>query len=287
MFSLSLRHYTGIVLAGIVGLLMVAGCAPPPLPEPTPGESNQTAPKEASDMTDLIGVTWQLDAYIEEGTEQSAVAEAPATLMLQEDGRFQGHTGCNIFSGSYELDGESLSFQPGPMTQKACAEPIARQERALLTGLKQVASFSLEGDQLRLLDAEGNPLLLLSPQQTPGLTDVSWQLLYFNNGRGGMEANLVTERITAQFDAQGTVSGNAGCNNYTARYQMEDGTLTISEIAVTEMQCIEPEGVMETESAFLQNLGRAATYRIEGDKLTLFDAYGGKLLVFKAAAPAQ
>jgi heat shock protein HslJ len=54
----------------------------------------------------------------------------------------------------------------------------------------------------------------------------------------------------------------------------------------TRMFCA-GEGVMEQEMAYLQALEKAATFKIEGEMLTLFDAQGLILATYQAMSLSQ
>ena len=54
---------------------------------------------------------------------------------------------------------------------------------------------------------------------------------------------------------------------------------TIGPVAITEMACTEPEGVMEQETAFMEFITQAQTFRITGKQLQIFRP-DGKALTF-------
>jgi heat shock protein HslJ len=66
--------------------------------------------------------------------------------------------------------------------------------------------------------------------------------------------------VTATFNADGTVNGAAGCNNYNARYTANSPQITVSEIVTTTIFCSEPVGVMEQENGYINALRAAATF---------------------------
>ncbi len=68
--------------------------------------------------------------------------------------------------------------------------------------------------------------------------------------------------ITASF-AGDTISGFAGCNNYSGMMTPVDDHFTISGIATTFMFCEEPAGVMEQEQAYLLGLTTVGGYKWE------------------------
>lgn len=75
-------------------------------------------------------------------------AETP-WLKLAGD-QLQGFGGCNALMGSYTLDGTKLGFSGIGSTKKYC-EGIQPTENAVKEMLGKVDSFSLDGNQLRLL----------------------------------------------------------------------------------------------------------------------------------------
>jgi Heat shock protein len=75
------------------------------------------------------------------------------------------------------------------------------------------------------------------------------------------------------------VIGSGGCNRLTGSYQLESNKLTFSQMAGTMMAC--PSG-MEHEQAFHDALRRAATWRIDGEKLELSDASGTVIAQFES-----
>jgi heat shock protein HslJ len=87
--------------------------------------------------------------------------------------------------------------------------------------------------------------------------------------------------ITAAFE-DGRVQGSAGCNSYSGAYQVSGNTITVSAIAITEMACLEPEGVMEQETTFIQLLSDARTLKLTDGQLQTFA--GHEALTFVPAA---
>lgn len=74
---------------------------------------------------------------------------------------------------------------------------------------------------------------------------------------------------TLIFDAmEKGITGTTGCNRYFGSYSLDLYALSFSEIASTEMACA-PE-IMDTEFAFLNALGTAGSYSLEGGVLTLY-----------------
>jgi heat shock protein HslJ len=120
-----------------------------------------------------------------------------------------------------------------------------------------------------------------SPADSSSLQDTQWVLVAL-----GGEALLPDTAPSAEFSAE-QISGSAGCNTYFGTYTVSGSEITISDVANTEMWCMEPEGVMDQERAFLAALASVASYRIAGERLELMDGTGGVILLFEPqpAAP--
>lgn len=76
----------------------------------------------------------------------------------------------------------------------------------------------------------------------------------------GVEAGLT-------FNEDGTVSGTSGCNGLGGDYTVEGDRITFGEFVSTLMACDAP--IMEQEEAAHQVMTGTATYKIEGDTLTI------------------
>ena len=108
------------------------------------------------------------------------------------------------------------------------------------------------------------------------LKGTSWRL----TALGGASLIPGTE-ITATFE-DGEVRGSA-CNTYGGKYQVSGDTLTIREVFMTEMACVDPQGIMEQETAFFNLLTSAQSFKLTDGGLRILGA-GGEELTF---APAQ
>ena len=238
----------------------------------------------ASAAPALTGVTWVLTSYAgANGATTPAVKTADeATLTFAAAGALTGSTGCNQFGGSYVQDGTSLTITPGAMTKKACTDPAATaQETAILAALSKVASYSA-GKSLTLLASDKSTLLTYAAASS-GLAGTSWHATGINNGKGGVDANADTEKVTAVFGADGTLTGTGGCNSYNTTYTTTDSNgLTLGQIASTAMACA--DSAMQIEQEYFAALGKVTTYEREGSRLTLKDSGGATQVTYALVA---
>ena len=87
------------------------------------------------------------------------LAGTEITATLDDDGAVAGSAGCNTLSGAYTSAGNSLSFSPLATTKMRCHGEVMAQETAFLDAMAAVESFSIEGEQLSLLDTHDALLL--------------------------------------------------------------------------------------------------------------------------------
>lgn len=233
----------------------------------------------------LEGPLWRLTSYLSETGETLPAAaystQSPSIQFI--DGQMSGNATCNRFFGAYDLDGDRLTIQPGGSTLMACPPAYMAQEQGFMVALGQVNGYEIMAGKLHLLDADGNPLLTFDELVSPDLIGTRWELIAYNNGRGGVVSTLVDSRIALTLEAEGRLAGSAGCNNYVASYTLVDDALTIDPPASTRKLCARPEGVMAQEAAYLGALVTATTYGIADNVLTLKTAAGATVAQFRAS----
>ena len=123
-----------------------------------------------------------------------------------------------------------------------------------------------------------------SAPSASSLERTAWALTSFAT-ETGQENVLSNTTVTATFD-NGNITGSAGCNRYSAGYQLSGNGITISSITSTLMYCTSPDGVMTQETTYLLLLKNVTAYAISNDQLTLSNELGDAQLVFNATANA-
>jgi heat shock protein HslJ len=110
----------------------------------------------------LTGTTWMVSGYNDgRGGFSSPLRDTEITAVFDEDGGLVGSAGCNQYTTSFEIDGESIAVGLLAISLKMCGEPegIMEQEQAFASALAAVSTFTIEGDQLEMRDAEGTRML--------------------------------------------------------------------------------------------------------------------------------
>jgi copper homeostasis protein (lipoprotein) len=84
----------------------------------------------------------------------------PHLIFRKEGNRVSGFTGCNMMSGSYELNGTSLRFGQAIGTLMACVKGT-EVESAMRKALSSVRQFRIVGEHLELQDGAGKTVARL------------------------------------------------------------------------------------------------------------------------------
>jgi heat shock protein HslJ len=174
-----------------------------------------------------------------------------------------------------------------PMTDKAVEESLDTKkpptEEDLIKppqkmGLAFYSALALVGVLVLLIIIVNVPGIRASAGIT--LTRSGWTLQSYADKTGDLIPAMNGTEVTAKFGADGSMSGSAGCNQYAARYTMRDFAITISSLATTMMYC-ENKDIMQQESDYIKDLGKAVEIRISESTLNLYDTTGKPLLVFE------
>lgn len=105
---------------------------------------------------------WSVTSYARaNGNLVEPEPEVPMTVLLEPGGRISGSTGCRLYEGEYQRQGESIVIGPVETVGLPCEQPQRRQERRLLAAFAEAYHWLLDGDVLTLRDAFDQPLLVL------------------------------------------------------------------------------------------------------------------------------
>ena len=131
------------------GLLADKPASPNLEPVPATGTAAATAKPDAS----LAETYWRL-------TELNGGPVDPGEgreLHMIVKGRDQvnGYAGCNSFTGSVTINGNTVAIGPVAATRRFC-ESVMEQENAFLLALESAATFHISGEAMAVSDSLGN-----------------------------------------------------------------------------------------------------------------------------------
>lgn len=227
-------------------------------------------------VTKLAGSQWQLTTVGDTPVLPNTVITANFAAAS-----LSGSGGCNNYNAAYLTIAERITISMPAATLKACPAPIMAQEQQYLTALVFARRYTATEEILQLKDANGNVLLLYT-RQSNALAGTSWNVISYNNGKGGVVSVLADTSVTTNFGTDGDVSGAGGCNPYFGPYKTQASLIQIGPLASTRRAC--PEAIMDQENLFLIALQSAAKYEIDDDMLELRRADGAIAVTMKSAS---
>ena len=278
------------ILAKIALTIIVAAC----LVSVGYSGGTDTPPDEAGQVAEpLAGTAWHLVAFrADNGSVAAPLPGAQPLIIFGDSGTLSGSAGCNLYAASYRINGSGIKVEPVAVTAAypAKAQELMQQESRYRELLVAASSYRIEDGQLVLSGPSGRDLLVFDREELPEsvpLLGTEWQLARYSSVGSTVVSPVPGTTINLTFDPDGTLSGSAGCNAYSAPYRVNETGIAVERIIATKASATGPEGIMEQEAAYLALLRTAAGYRIVGDTLAVIDGNGRAILFFKVEGLAS
>jgi heat shock protein HslJ len=134
-----------LILLTLLALILSAGCTstvPPP---------------------ELTGSSWVLVSYM--NRENNLVLAPPgiqALVTFRNDSQVSGFSGCNDFSGTYQVDGGLMTIDNIASTEKACPSPagVMDFEQQFLSLLSDTTRYNIDENGLTLSHYDERKLMV-------------------------------------------------------------------------------------------------------------------------------
>ena len=201
----------------------------------------------------------------------------PVTLSISgtEAG---GRAACNSYGAAVAITGDTITFGELSGTDMGCEPEVMDVERAFLTSLQQVDSFSLAGDRLTLT-GRGRVLVFEAAAAVPtaDLVDTRWVLDTLIEG--DTVSTVAGEPAELLLNSDGTLTASTGCRTLTGTWQESGGVIIVPTLSA-DGEC--PAELARQDSLVVTVIGDEFRPTIEADRLTL-RSMGGDGLVFRTA----
>jgi heat shock protein HslJ len=117
---------------------------------------------------DLAGTSWQVLTH--NNGKQAVVNVISGTTLTAEfgkNGQVAGSSGCNTFSGAYQVNGNQINIGPLGSTKKNCNSPegVMEQETQYLLALQTADNYIIQGHSLELRTQSGALAVKLTTSQ--------------------------------------------------------------------------------------------------------------------------
>jgi heat shock protein HslJ len=209
-------------------------------------------------------------------------------IVLNNDGSINVQSDCNMVSGSYTVEGGSITINLGPSTLVACPEDsLADQFVQNLTaaaimfydGPDMLFDLKFDSGTMRFSSSgSAAPATIVAPTSVPeaaeqepvtdgeAYQDIPWFWVSFSDSAVGLEDIPEPERYQIVLNSDGSINVQADCNMVSGSYTVEAGIITINLGPSTLVAC--PEDSLADQ--FVQNLTAAAIMFFD-DPDMLFD----------------
>lgn len=156
---------------------------------------------------------------------------------------------------------------------------ISRIQTEIIGSFDQIvvgAEIEVSGEEI---DGMNPPLIVADSVRIISsphlLTGSTWILTTFND-----QKPISDYQPTLQFEGD-QVSGTTGCNHYGGTYQINKDTIKFEGVFITEMACLDPDGLMDQEQIFLETMRDVFKFILTDEELVL-SAYGERYLRFSS-----
>ena len=253
---------------------------------PTPTQSTPTDVPAAlatteEDLAKLLANPWQWASFTNPMEQYDIENPKNYILNFTEDGTVNIKADCNNATGSYTVDGSSITIEIGPMTMAACP-PDSRSDD-FIKYLGAAAIFFFEDGNLFIdLMADGGTMqftpLETEPAETgqvdaASLSANAWKWEKFTSP---VEQVDITEpeKYIVNFLEGGVIVVAADCNTASGTYTVEGQSLKIELGPTTLAAC--PEGSLSED--FLKYFQSAAIFTVaDGNLMIDLTADGGTM----------
>lgn len=255
VISLPLRAALSV---GLMALLFAAAC-----------NSGTASSSPTPRLSPLADTDWTLSTI----AGRSMPAGTNVTLLF---GAVQasGFSGCNQYRLGYATLDTGLLFGAPSRTTKACGDPVDTFETGYFSSLSSVTHWAISGDTLTMTKATGETILTYT-RMVPATVEGPWTITMVNNGNGAVSTVPAGVSASISFQADGTVQGFGGCNDFSGGYSTGDnGTISIGPLMSTMKACDDPAGSFEVQ--LLTALQNATKWEVTAGTLDLRDDSGAQ-----------
>lgn len=140
--------------AVLFAVLLLASCKTP---------SVTTGSTSSGLMDELSKNNWQLFSINGSPVDDKTAGNIPFIHFDVQNMMVSGNSGCNTFSGGFQMQGNELSFGNLASTRMACEDMT--METAFLEALGKVKQCKPDQQQLHLQDGQGETLLTFNPKK--------------------------------------------------------------------------------------------------------------------------
>ncbi len=121
---------------------------------------------EVDEPAQLSDGIWHLNAF-NTGNALITNLDTEQINITFTEGKVKGFSGCNLYSASYKINADKISFGSMKTTRELCNFPqsIMQTEQDYFAALKRAMSYKIKANQLTLFDQFGTRVVIYSKQK--------------------------------------------------------------------------------------------------------------------------
>jgi heat shock protein HslJ len=236
---------------------------------------------------DFIGTEWNWLSY-QDPNQNDVVVSDPGRYSLEfnVDGTFVYQADCNQGGGVYQVNGDRITLELGPVTLVVC--PEGSQADQFIQLLRDVTSFVHQVPLLALkLDSGSGELLLLqsgfaiAESAEAGIAGIEWHWSGFSDPAQGPQVIDDPEKYKMVLLPEGQIVVQADCNQGTGTYLLGESGISISLDSVTDETC----AAGSKWEQYIRYLNIAAIHFIQDDDLYIDLIYDSGTMRFVNGGP--
>jgi heat shock protein HslJ len=181
----------------------------------------------------IEGWDWQLLTYLDaDETIQSAPPGVAAIVQLFAGSAF-GEAACSTYEGTYQRpDRQTLFIDPPVIERVACDPDSEAFDEVFYQRLADTGSVTVSDSIMTLSTSAGEELMTLTRAVIDDDPTVArWELARIGNPDGSIEPVIRGVDPWIEFLRGGRLVGDTGCGSFLGSYQLDDGTMRISDVA--------------------------------------------------------
>ncbi|HJJ42839.1 MAG TPA: META domain-containing protein [Methanocorpusculum sp.] len=202
---------------------------------------------------------WTLSGLGPDNTATNGIISIEIT-----DSKISGNSGVNLYFGSISFDSQGkLTISDIGSTKMSGPDHLMTQEQEYYNALNNVTGYKIVDGTLKFTDKSEN--VILTFKETSPIFG-QWLLASDTN-------------VTINFNADGSLGGQAPVNVYGGSYTISGNTLSVGDDLISTMMA-GTEEEMQAEFAYYNALTKSSTFSIIDSNLVITDEDGKELLVF-------
>jgi heat shock protein HslJ len=221
-------------------------------------------------------------SFVSESVEGWVLVPGTEVRIAFRRSELSANAGCNHLSGSFAIDGDTLTMHGISTTEMGCDPPRHEQDAWLGAFLSARPVLVLTEPRLVMTTSDARMTLLDREVASPDrpLAGTQWIGDGFGDG-SGVSIGPGSDLVRAFFDPNGSVTIHTSCQIGSGTYQVDGMSLTFAGFSYDGAPCADASHQQTSDQVLLVIDGSPVSFEIEERSLAI--QRGNDILYFRAA----